>query len=94
MNLRVKLFSADGLLLWTGGSHSSPSSDYLLLGVRNGFLEFRFNLGNGEGVLVYNHTKIDDGKWHRIRATRLVLFLFFCNPGYDFSKVVVRRWVF
>ncbi len=41
LNLRVKLFSSDGLLLWTGGSHLSPSSDYLLLGVRNGFLEFR-----------------------------------------------------
>ena len=73
-NLRVKISSSDGLLLWTGGSHSAPSSDYLMLGVRGGFLEFRFNLGNGEGVLVYNLTRIDDSKWHRIRATRFVRF--------------------
>ena len=30
----------------------------------------RFNLGNGEGLLEYNATRIDDGLWHRIRATR------------------------
>lgn len=48
----------------------SPASDFLLLGVENGFLHFRFNLGNGEGGVVYNDTKIDDGKWHRIRASR------------------------
>ena len=74
LNLRVKISSSDGLLLWTGGSLSAPSSDYLMLGVRGGFLEFRFNLGNGEGVLVYNLTRIDDSKWHRIRATRFVGF--------------------
>jgi hypothetical protein len=30
LNLRVKLTSSDGLLLWTGGGHTSPSSDYLV----------------------------------------------------------------
>ena len=69
-NLRVKIESPNGLLLWTGGDDMSPASDFLLLGVENGFLHFRFNLGNGEGGVVYNDTKIDDGKWHRIRASR------------------------
>ncbi len=33
-------------------------------------MNFAFNLGNGEGRLVYNATRVDDGKWHRIKATR------------------------
>ena len=69
-NLRVKIEGSNGLLLWTGGEAMSPASDFLLLGVQNGFLHFRFNLGNGEGGVIYNHTRIDDSKWHRIRATR------------------------
>ena len=73
-NLRVKIEGSNGLLLWTGGEAMSPASDFLLLGVQNGFLHFRFNLGNGEGGVIYNHTRIDDSKWHRIRATRYVLF--------------------
>lgn len=69
-NLRVKVYSSEGLILWIGGTQKQPSSDYLLLGVRRGLLEFRFNLGHGEGHIIYNETRIDDGKWHRIRATR------------------------
>ena len=71
-NLRVKVESPTGLLLWTGGDEMSPASDFLLLGLENGFLHFRFNLGNGEGGVIYNQSKIDDGKWHRIRASRYV----------------------
>ena len=89
LNLRVKISSPDGLLLWTGGSLSAPSSDYLMLGVRHGFLEFRFNLGNGEGVLVYNATKIDDSKWHRIRATRFDMLYGNCciNTSYKYRNI-------
>lgn len=71
LNLRVKIESANGLLVWTGGDEMSPASDFLLLGIENGFLHFRFNLGNGEGGVIYNDTRIDDGKWHRLRATRI-----------------------
>jgi hypothetical protein len=56
--------------LWTGGDHFSAASDYLALGINDGYLQFRFNLGNGEGLLEYNRSRIDDGLWHRIRATR------------------------
>ena len=73
-NLRVKIESPNGLLLWTGGDDMSPASDFLLLAVENGFLHFRFNLGNGEGGVVYNDSKIDDGKWHRIRASRYICY--------------------
>ena len=70
----MKVESPTGLLLWTGGDEMSPASDFLLLGLENGFLHFRFNLGNGEGGVIYNQSKIDDGKWHRIRASRYVWY--------------------
>ena len=35
------------------------------------YFQFAFNLGSGEARLVYNSTRVDDGLWHRIRATRL-----------------------
>ena len=78
INIRVKVApNARGLLLWTGGDNMSPASDYLMLGVaEHGKLHFRFNLGNGEAVLIYNETKIDDGRWHRIKATRYYHYLF------------------
>ena len=70
--MRVKIApNSRGLILWTGGDTMSPASDYLMLGIAdNGKLHYRFNLGNGEAVLIYNETSIDDGRRHRIKATR------------------------
>jgi len=75
LSVRVRALSADGLILWTGGGISSdgkpsPTADHLGLAVVEGRVVFSFNLGNGEGRIVYNATRVDDGKWHRIRATR------------------------
>ncbi len=70
--MRLKVISPTGLILWSGGDHLSAAADYLLLGVKDGYLQFRFNLGNGEGLLQYNWTRIDDGLWHRVRASRLI----------------------
>ncbi|XP_059078305.1 pikachurin-like [Tigriopus californicus] len=70
INIRLKVTSANGLILWTGGDTFTPASDYLMLGILDGYLHYRFNLGNGEGVLIFNETRINDGRWHRIRATR------------------------
>ena len=58
--------------MWSGGDHFSAASDYFLLGIQDGHVQFRFNLGNGEGVLVFNSTRVDDGRWHRIKATRYI----------------------
>lgn len=34
-----------------------------------------FNVGSGEMVLEYNSTRIDDGLWHRVRATRFIFII-------------------
>lgn len=71
INLRVRVTSSHGLLLWAGGQDSAPSADFIMIGINAGFVQFSYNLGSGEVVLEYNSTRIDDGLWHRIRATRL-----------------------
>ena len=35
-----------------------------------GSIQFSYNLGSGAAELRCGHTRVDDGRWHRIRATR------------------------
>ncbi|KAF9415775.1 hypothetical protein HW555_006676, partial [Spodoptera exigua] len=68
INIRFRSVSSHGLLVWSGGARSPP--DFLSLAIENSVLVFRYDLGSGEVVIIANHTKVDDGLWHRARATR------------------------
>ncbi|PZC76088.1 hypothetical protein B5X24_HaOG205166 [Helicoverpa armigera] len=68
INIRFRSVSASGLLVWSGGARHPP--DFLSLAIENSVLVFRYDLGSGEVVIIANHTKVDDGLWHRARATR------------------------
>ena len=57
-------------MVWIGSQQVSTTSDYLAIGVKNGFLHLRYNLGSGEIVIVENSTKVDDGKWHNAQIRR------------------------
>ncbi|XP_046387763.1 pikachurin-like [Ischnura elegans] len=78
INMRFKVTSESGVLLWSGqhgggvGHHSAAgqTGDFLALGLRSGYIHLRFNLGSGEVELEYNASRVDDGLWHRVRATR------------------------
>ncbi|XP_053674152.1 pikachurin [Anopheles nili] len=70
LNLRFKTHSANGLILWTGRHSALEGDDFLSLGVENGYLHLRYNLGSGEINIKYNATKVSDGLWHRVRALR------------------------
>lgn len=70
LNLRFKTHSPNGLILWTGRHSALEGDDFLSLGVENGFLHLRYNLGSGEVNIKYNSTKVSDGLWHRVRALR------------------------
>lgn len=70
LNLRFKTHSNHGLILWTGRHTASEGDDYLSLGIENGYLHLRYNLGSGEVNIKYNGTRVSDGLWHRIRANR------------------------
>ncbi|XP_063833972.1 pikachurin-like [Ostrinia nubilalis] len=69
INIRFRSVAADGLLVWSGRAQATPG-DFLSLAVENSVLVFRYDLGSGEVVIIANHTKVDDGLWHRARATR------------------------
>ncbi|XP_072946316.1 pikachurin [Epargyreus clarus] len=70
INIRFRSVSANGLLVWSGRARATPPGDFLSLAIENSVLVFRYDLGSGEVVIIANHTKIDDGLWHRARATR------------------------
>lgn len=73
LNLRFKTRSNHGLILWSGRHSALEDDDFLSLGIEKGFLHLRYNLGSGEVNIQYNSTKVSDGLWHRVRATRLVI---------------------
>ena len=70
ISMRIRANGENGLLFWTGEQMMTTSSDYLALGLRDGHVQFGFNLGSGEVIIVYNQTRIDDGKWHKVHAQR------------------------
>uniref|UniRef100_A0AAG5D5E4 Pikachurin n=1 Tax=Anopheles atroparvus TaxID=41427 RepID=A0AAG5D5E4_ANOAO len=70
LNLRFKTHSTNGLILWTGRHSALEADDFLSLGIENGYLHLRYNLGSGEINIKYNATKVSDGLWHRVRALR------------------------
>ncbi|ALC41301.1 SP2353 [Drosophila busckii] len=71
LNLRIKTHSENGIILWTGRQGTTEQhDDYLSLGIENGYLHFRYDLGAGELDIRFNGTKVSDGLWHRVRAIR------------------------
>ncbi|XP_039277486.1 pikachurin-like [Nilaparvata lugens] len=74
INMRFRTNSSSGLLLWSGGrlggGGAGVAADFLALGIRDGLLHLRFNLGSGEAVVVCNSTRVSDGHWHRLKAVR------------------------
>jgi len=70
-NLRIRTTSSDAILLWAGGQYMDIDNDFIMLAVQDGLVQFSYNLGSGWVQLEFNNTRVDDGLWHRIRATRL-----------------------
>jgi len=71
--LSVRPRASDGLLFWVSEEEMTPYSDYLAVGLRGGFAQVGYNLGSGEALLVNNHSRIDDDRWHSIRVYRSLL---------------------
>lgn len=60
------------MILWTGRNDVKlTSSDFLAVGLKDGYLHLRYNLGSGESLIIFNETRVDDNNWHQIKATRL-----------------------
>ncbi|KAK6624756.1 hypothetical protein RUM44_011616 [Polyplax serrata] len=70
-NIRFKTNVKNGLILWIGDQGPSHRSDFLSLGLQEGNLHFKFNLGGGETDISHNETSLVDGEWHDVTVTRV-----------------------
>ncbi|XP_073999435.1 EGF like, fibronectin type III and laminin G domains protein pikachurin isoform X2 [Rhodnius prolixus] len=71
INLRLRTNEPEGMILWTGRNDVKlTSSDFLAVGLKDGYLHLRYNLGSGESLIIFNETRVDDNNWHQIKATR------------------------
>ena len=71
-------FSSSGLILWFGESSLHRNRDYLTIGLNDGLINVDIKLSvNKHGHNYYskrfiaNHTRIDDGQWHRLDFIRI-----------------------
>lgn len=69
--MRFRTTSPNGLITWTGRNEMKQTfGDFLALGIKDGYLHLRYNLGSGETLIVFNETRVDDGNWHRVKVMR------------------------
>ena len=78
INVRFKISSSDGMLLWM----DSGSGDFLSLGLERGALVLRYTVRAEEIVVVHNRSTVHDNLWHRVKAARYdIKHLFFKFHG-------------
>ncbi|CAG0921142.1 unnamed protein product [Notodromas monacha] len=65
INLHFKTLFPTGNLMYAAGR-----IDYSILEVVNGFLQYRFECGSGEGVAKISSRRVDDGMWHYVKLKR------------------------
>ncbi|KAJ7379699.1 Basement membrane-specific heparan sulfate proteoglycan core protein [Desmophyllum pertusum] len=65
MSLEIKTEALNGVILWQG----QRKGDHFAIGLREGSLEFRFELGSGPAVLL-SSSPVNDGQWHSIEVFR------------------------
>ncbi|XP_022242412.1 fat-like cadherin-related tumor suppressor homolog [Limulus polyphemus] len=63
--LRIRTKLATGNLMYAAGLR-----DYSILEVVNGFVQFRFDFGSGEGLIRIENIEVNDGLWHEIKVDR------------------------
>ncbi|KAG8193217.1 hypothetical protein JTE90_005564 [Oedothorax gibbosus] len=68
IELELKPLASDGIILYNGQT-SSGRGDYVSLAIKDGFVEFKYNLGSGVAVL-RSSQRLQVGKFHRIAAKR------------------------
>lgn len=63
--LYLKTVQITGNLMFAAGAR-----DYSILEIVNGFVQYKFDCGSGEGLVRVENRKISDGNWHEIRVER------------------------
>ncbi|XP_045469521.1 fat-like cadherin-related tumor suppressor homolog isoform X5 [Harmonia axyridis] len=65
LSLRIRTVQPTGNLMYSAGK-----VDYNILEVMNGIVQYRFELGSGEGMVRVTTIYISDGKWHEVKLER------------------------
>lgn len=66
-SLNVRTVQQSGTLVYASGP-----IDYNIIEILNGALQYRFDLGSGEGLVVVSSVNISDGDWHSIKLERVL----------------------
>ncbi|GLV44546.1 kugelei [Carabus blaptoides fortunei] len=65
LSLRLRTMHPTGNLMYAAGR-----VDYNMLEIVNGAVQYRFDLGSGEGIVRVSSVYVSDGRWHEIRLER------------------------
>lgn len=65
LSLRLRTVQPAGAIMYAAGR-----VDYNVLELVNGALQYRFELGSGEGVVRVGGVYVTDGRWHEVRLER------------------------
>ncbi|XP_077983801.1 protocadherin Fat 1-like isoform X2 [Glandiceps talaboti] len=65
MSVTVRTLKTSGTIMYGIGDY-----DYSILEIENGFVQYRFQCGSGEGRVRINSQPINDGQWHAVSVDR------------------------
>ncbi|XP_067139294.1 agrin-like isoform X3 [Centruroides vittatus] len=68
LELEFRTFSNNGILLYNGQT-STGAGDFVSLAIKDGYVEFRYNLGSGP-VILRSPQRLQAGRFHRLVAKR------------------------
>lgn len=69
VSVTFKPEDSSGLLIYSDRNATGTSVDFLALGLYNGFVEFRYNLGSGTAI-IRSSKLITLNEWHSVTAVR------------------------
>ena len=69
ISMSIRPLERDGLIFYSSLKDSPPYSDFIAVGLYDGFVEFRYNLGSGTAE-IKSAERIDLHRWHTIHAER------------------------
>ncbi|XP_068613126.1 protein eyes shut homolog [Brachionichthys hirsutus] len=71
LELQFQPLSPDGILFYAAQHHSARAGDFLCLSLTSGFVQLRFDLGDGVHILKsVNQVDFHGGTWHAVKAGR------------------------
>ncbi|XP_018591317.2 protocadherin Fat 1a isoform X3 [Scleropages formosus] len=60
LSLRLRTFSSHGTIMYAKGT------DYSILEIVNGRLQYKFDCGSGPGMVSVHSAQVNDGEWHSV----------------------------